>query len=76
MMTHQRIGLPVLFTKMFQTSFGSSQVRCEVQKFKFANKASNWLLEQQQPIKCSVYNPAFESHYELLNEVRKICVKN
>ena len=58
---------------MFRTLFGSSQVRCEVQKFimkfacKFVNKASNWLLEQEQPIKCSVYKLVCESHYELLN---------
>ena len=57
---------------MFRTLFGSSQVRCEVQKFimkftsKFVNKASNWLLEQEQPIKCSVYKLVCESH-ELLN---------
>ena len=58
---------------MFRTWFGSSQVRCEVQKFimkfksKFVNKASNWLLEQEQPIKRSVYKPVCEFHYELLN---------
>ena len=58
---------------MFRTLFGSSQVLCEVQKFimkftcKFVNKASNWLLEQEQPIKCSVYKLVCESHYEFLN---------
>ena len=58
---------------MFRTLFGRSQVRCEVQKFimkfksKFVNKASNWLLEQEQPIKCSVHKLVCESHYELLN---------
>ena len=58
---------------MFRTLFGSSQVRCEVQKFimkftcKFVNKTSNCLLEQEQPIKCSVYKLVCESHYELLN---------
>ena len=58
---------------MFRTWFGSSQVRCEVEKFimkftsKFISKASNWLLEQEQPIKCSVYKPVCEFHYELLN---------
>ena len=34
---------------------------------KFVNKASNWLLEQEQPIKFSVYKLVCESHYELLN---------
>ena len=58
---------------MSQTLFGSSQVCFEVQKFitkftsTFVNKASNWLLEQEQPIKYSVYKQVCESHYELLN---------
>ena len=34
---------------------------------KFLSKASNWLLEQGQPIKCSVYKPVCEFHYEVLN---------
>ena len=34
---------------------------------RFVKKASNWLLEQEQPIKCSIYKPVCETHYELLN---------
>ena len=33
---------------------------------KFVSKPSNWLLEQEQPFKCSVYKPVCEFHYELL----------
>ena len=67
------VDFSLLFTQMLRTLLVSSQVRCEVQNFimkftsKFVNKASNWLLEQEQPIKCSVYKLVCESHYELLN---------
>ena len=65
---------------MFRTSFGSSQVYCEVEMFlmkftsKFVNKASHWQLEQEQeqPIKCSIYKPVCETHYELMNFTTKL----
>ena len=62
---------------MFRTTFRSSQVRCEVQKFmkftgKIVNKASDWLLQQAKPMKCLVCKPVFESHYELLNFIMNL----
>ena len=36
----------------------------------FLNKALDWLLKQQQLIKCSVYKPVCESHYKLTFELR------
>jgi hypothetical protein len=50
------------FTKMFRTSFQTSQFTS-----RFVNKASDWLLNQpMQPIKCSVYKPICKFH-ELVN---------
>ena len=45
-------------------------------KSKFLSKASNWLLEQELPVKCSVYKPVCEFPYELLNFTMKgLCEK-
>ena len=58
----------VEFSCFLYKCFGNSQVRCKVQKFmmnftrKFENNASDWLLTQEQPIKC----PVSKSHNELL----------
>ncbi len=46
-----------LLTEMFRTSFRTSEVRCEVQKFTmkwtsmFVNKVSDWLHVRKQPIR-------------------------
>ena len=58
---------------IFRTSWRSSEVRCEVQKFvseftsQFVNKGCDWLLNTMKPIKCLVYKPACEFWNELLN---------
>ena len=52
------VNFNLLFTEIFQTSFRTLEVHCEVQKFtmkstsRFVNKVSNWLHVRKQPIKC------------------------
>ena len=61
------------FAKIFQISFQSSQVRCEVQssywksQTGFLNKAFDWIISIHGPNRGFVYKLAFKFQYELLN---------